>query len=115
MAHFCGDGDWADDPFVQALNRCVGDRLRAEGPRERYASSHKYFAARVWTAMQEHWVHENGDTASYGWRAASDAIRSIVGAGDSMDWYDTWADGADEVIALLAKEGWAPESQELQS
>lgn len=96
------------DEFENAVARCMGDRIRASKPGGRWHSGES-FAARLWGTMANAgFVHENGDTAGYSFRAAGDLIAAIRGEGDYMDWYcSAEYDLRDpEVLALLGAEGW---------
>jgi len=89
-----------DDLFGVALNRACGERMRAS----------RRDAEIVWGALSNvDWKHNNGDTASYTFRAAGDLIASIVGNGtDYMDFYCTSAYGQVEhwIGVAMAAEGW---------
>jgi hypothetical protein len=98
-----------EDLFEAAVDRAMGDRLRAEGIKG------AFIAPRLWGSLSNvDWIHENGDTASYSFRAAGDLIAALIGEGDYMDWYCSGHDGlADEEVAeLMAKEGWRPFHEE---
>lgn len=99
------------DLFKAAVDRAMGERLRAEGRGHGRGGDGSQLGARLWGSLANvTWVHENGDTVEYSFRAAGDLIASIVGAGDYMDWYCTASYGEDdaEIVELLAKEGWRP-------
>lgn len=107
-----------DDLFEAALDRALGERLRAEHfgkpPREGLYEG-KGIGHRLWGSLANvDWTHTNGDTASYSFRAAGDLIAAILGEGDYMDWYCSAASGVldDEVAEAMAKEGWTGESSE---
>lgn len=100
------------DLFEAAVARVMGERLRSEGI-ERGAGffGGKSLAARLWGSLANaEWQHENGDTASYSFRAAGDLIAAVIGNGDYLDWYcsQEYALNDPEVCELLAREGWRP-------
>ena len=99
------------DPFECAVNRSLGARLREDGRglgwsrEERRAS----LGGRLWGSLANvEWWHENGDEASYSFRAAGDLVAAVVGSGDYMDWYCSGSIGHvdDEVLEALGGEGW---------
>jgi len=90
---------WKDDLFAQAVNRALGDKIRAE----------KSMGSAMWSALANvDWTHENGDTASYSFRCAGDLIASIRGEGMYMDWYCSgpYAEVSPEISEAMNKEGW---------
>lgn len=106
-----------DDSFEMAVDRAFGEQLRAErsSGADNYDEgwfNRKGLGARLWGSLANvDWVHENGDTAGYSFRAAGDLIAAIVGTGDYMDWYCSADYGhADaEIVERLAREGWRPD------
>jgi hypothetical protein len=101
------------DLFEAAVDRALGERLRTEGrgPGWWYQGE-LMLGQRLWGSLANvEWVHANGDTAGYSFRAAGDLIAAIVGDGDYMDWYCAGPDGVvdAEVALALAKEGWQPQ------
>jgi hypothetical protein len=102
-----------DDLFEAAVDRTMGERLRAEGigPGGFGAYNDTSLAARLWGSLANvDWKHEGGDTASYSFRAAGDLVAAVIGDGDYMDWYCSAPDGNPdaEVCAFMAAEGWSP-------
>ena len=87
------------DAFEMAVNRALGAAMRDDDD----------LCRDMWSALANvDWVHEDGNTASYSFRAAGDLIAAIVGTGNYMDWY---CSGPAEVVSgqiadALATEGW---------
>lgn len=93
---------FADDVFVQALNKVFGKQMK----------SSDFFSRKIWSALANViWQHDNGDTASYSFRAAGDVIASIIGKGDYMDWYccGPYAVVDDIIKKGMELEGWHPQ------
>jgi hypothetical protein len=101
-----------EDLFEVAVNRALGDRMRAEGVEKAGFYKGRGISARLWGSLANvDWLHENGYTASYAFRAAGDLIAAIIGEGDYMDWYccHEYGRADNEVIEAMAREGWRPE------
>lgn len=109
MADFGGMGGFAggrelnaDDLFEQAVNRALGDAMRSDDS----------LCCEMWSALANtEWTHENGDTASYSFRAAGDLIAAILGRGDYIDWYCSgpYAQVSERIENAMAREGWTAE------
>lgn len=119
-----GRGRDPADLFEAAVERAFGERLRYERARgldarkadaaEGVGWDRHGLGARLWGSLANiDWVHENGDTAGYSFRAAGDMIAAVVGDGDYMDWYCSADAGVvdGEVAEALAREGWRPEQE----
>ena len=90
------------DAFEMAVARCLGDAMKSDPT----------LCAEMWSALANmDWVHENGDTAAYTFRAAGDLIAAVIGKGDYLDWYCSgeYAQVSQRVEDALAKEGWQPD------
>ena len=90
----------AEDVFECAVARYLGERIRTEDAT----------ANAMWSALADtDWVHANGDTASYTFRAAGDLVAAVRGAGDYLDWYCRGPYGvvSQEIASGLAGEGWS--------
>lgn len=97
--------EYKDDDFAHAVNRSLGDRIRASDDT----------AVAMWSALANvDWRHANGDTASYSFRSAGDLIASIRGSGWYMDWYCSgpYATVSDEIAEAMAAEGWTSRAME---
>lgn len=91
------------DLFAQAVERVLGDRIRAD----------EIVARAVWEMIAGvDWVHANGDTALYSWRLAGDILAAIRGNGNYMDWYGKYCvqgqSITDEGKTAMATQGWSP-------
>ena len=91
-----------NDVFEMTVNEVLGDKIRADDET----------ASAMWGALViVDWVHENGDTASYSFRAAGDMIAAIRGEGGEMPymrWYCSAPQGfvRDDIAEALAQKGW---------
>lgn len=88
-----------EDAFEMAVKRALGDRLATDND----------LCEQMWSALANvYWTHENGDTASYSFRAAGDLIAAVRGRGEYIDWYcsGNCAVVSDEIEQALAAEGW---------
>ena len=100
-----------DDEFESAVDRAMGDRLRAEWAASGGKTSD--LGCRLWGSLANcDWKHENGDKAGYSFRAAGDLIAAVIGDGDYMNWYCSGLDGHvdGEVGELMAKQGWTEDA-----
>jgi hypothetical protein len=94
------DMDFQGDLFALAVKRSLGDWL---------ISSHMN-RVEMWSALANvEWEHENGDTASYSFRAAGDLIAAICADGSNYMTY--YCSGPYAVVSVhianeLKKEGW---------
>ena len=89
-----------DDPFETAVERCLGDRIRADP-----AMGHA-----MWSAMANvQWQNSNGNVAIFTFRAAADLVAAIRREGDYIDWYcrSSYEVVAPEIASALAIEGWS--------
>lgn len=87
------------DAFETAVQRALGQEMKSD----------ETLCREVWSALANvDWKHENGDTASYTFRAAGDLIASIIGKGDYMDWYCSgpYAVISERVEKAMLAEGW---------
>jgi len=89
-----------EDKFEAAVNRALGDQIRADDE----------MARAMWSALANvDWYHpETGNTASYSFRAAGDLIAAIRGSGHYMYWYCSgpYAQVSDHIARSMKKEGW---------
>lgn len=108
-----------EDEFENAVERAMGERLRQEHAAGADAVQADAGQAdlpggtalghRLWGSLANvSWTHENGDTASYTFRAAGDLIAAVIGSGDYMNWYCSHEYGVvdSEIAELMAVQGW---------
>lgn len=89
-----------DDAFEMAVEVTLGELIRESDE----------LAKQMWSALANvDWTHENGDTASYSFRAAGDLIAAIRGGGNYIDWYCSgpYAQVTDEIETAMAAVGWS--------
>lgn len=90
-----------NDAFEMAVERALGAAIRESND----------VATAMWCAItNQDWGHENGDTASYSFRAAGDLVAAVRRSGDYCDWYMSGPAGTvrDDIKAALDREGWRP-------
>ena len=90
-----------DDPFEVAVNRVLGNRIRADD-----AMALAMCAA----TSNVDWHHVGGAVTDYSFRTAANMVAAIRGKGDYMDWYGQSDVGvvSPEIAEALAAEGWTP-------
>lgn len=100
-----------EDLFEAAVMSAMGEELRKCEPARCWYPKHVNLANELYAAItNQDWIHENGDTASYSFRAAGDLIAAVRGEGNYLDWYCSAAEGqvSERVRELMAREGWRP-------
>lgn len=88
------------EDFVEALERAVGDQVRADDD----------VAKRLWSSLTNvEWLRGDGGVA-YSFRAAGSVIANIRGSGSYLDWYcnSPYAEVDPAIAEALAAEGWTP-------
>lgn len=87
------------DLFEATVERVLGEEMRRDHS----------LAKEMWCALANvDWIHENGDTAGYSFRAAGDLVAAIIGEGDYMDWYCCGRTGvvSSRIATALEEEDW---------
>lgn len=90
------------DDFEMAVSRSLGEAMKTDDT----------LCIEMWSSLaNQDWVHENGNTAGYSFRAAGDLIAAVIGRGEYMDWYCSgpYETVSDRIEEALKKEGWMPE------
>ncbi|MCJ2188599.1 hypothetical protein [Novosphingobium beihaiensis] len=85
--------------FELAVDRLVGDRIRADG----------HAAVELWSAIANiEWTAPDGGTVSYSLRGAGEMVAWIREEGNYLDWYCSGPSGhvALWIEQALAQEGW---------
>lgn len=91
-----------EDKFETSVDRAFGQLMRNEDEA----------CVEVWSALANlGWVHKDGDTAAYSFRAAGDLVAAIKGSGMYMDWYCSGPEGvvSQRFAEAMKGEGWAPD------
>lgn len=95
--------DWqegrAEEAFIEALNRTLGERIRRDDP----------FAARAWGSVANvTWSHPVHGELGLSFRAMGKILSDIRGSGSYMDWYLSSPAGVvdQEFREAMAVEDW---------
>jgi hypothetical protein len=100
------DGPYGE--FEQAINRQLGDAIRAD----------EKVGVLLWSALANvRWNHPEYGEIGYSWRAAGDLVAAVRGEGTYMDWYMSGTDAqvAPVIQDALGREGWHHKFYEKES
>ena len=78
--------------FEVAVQRLFGEEMK----------TNKDLCHRIWSSLSNvEWIHANGDTANFSFRAAGDMIAAIIEKGDYLDW--CWNSPSAQVDPIFAE------------